>query len=305
MKKSLLLRKMFQESGAIVVPGAYDALSAKLVERAGFKALHHSGYGTAASLLAKPDIGLVDFTEMCHQVKIMARSVSIPLIGDADTGYGNAINVYRTIQEYIWAGAAALFIEDQVWPKRCGHMFGKQVISKEEMMGKLKAAIKARDEVDPDFMLCYRTDALVVNGLDDAIDRGKMAVDLGVDYIFIEAIENRKQMHRIIKDIKAPLMLNLIEGGKTPLISVKEAEEIGFKLIVFPLITLYSAAKAMLDVLNILKEKGDPHDYIGQLLDFKQFAKIVNVKEIREMEEDYLPKKWIKEKYGGNDYIVK
>ena len=305
MKKSFLLRKMFQEPGAIIAPGAYDALSAKLVERAGFKAVHHSGYGTAASLLAKPDIGLVDFTEMCHQVKTMARSVSIPLIGDADTGYGNAINVFRTIQEYIWAGAAALFIEDQVWPKRCGHMAGKQVISKEEMKGKLNAAIKARDEVDPDFMLCYRTDALAVNGLEDAISRGKMAVDLGIDYVFIEAIETRKQMLRIVKDIKAPLMLNLIEGGKTPLISVKEAEEIGFKLIVFPLTTLYSAAKAMLEVLSILKETGTSNDYIDKLLDFRQFAKIVNIKEIREMEEDYLPKKWIKEKYEGKDYIVK
>ena len=211
MKKSLLLRKMFEKPGAIVAPGAYDALSAKLVERAGFKIVQHSGYGTAASLLAKPDIGLVDFTEMCHQVKTMARSVSIPVIGDADTGYGNAINVFRTIQEYIWAGAAALFIEDQVWPKRCGHMFGKQVISKEEMKGKLNVAIKARDEIDTDFMLCYRTDALAVNGLGDAIDRGKMAVDLGVDYVFIEAIESHEQMYKIVKDIKAPLMLNLIE----------------------------------------------------------------------------------------------
>jgi 2,3-dimethylmalate lyase len=299
MKKSLVLRNLFKSPGAILAPGAYDALSAKIIEKVGFKVIQHTGYGTSASLLAKPDVGLVDFTEMCRQVKQIARSVYIPVIGDADTGYGNAINVYRTVQEYIWAGAAGLFIEDQIWPKRCGHMLGKQVISQEEMMGKLRAAIKARDEVDPDFMLCYRTDALAVHGLDDAIKRGKLAVDLGIDYIFIERIETIKQMHRIAKEIKAPLMLNLIEGGRTPIISLQEAEEIGFKYITYPLTTLYSATKAMYDVLKILKETGTTESYLDRLCDFEEFAGIVDLNAIKNMEKDFLPKKLFEEKYSN------
>jgi len=304
LKKSTILKKMFQEPGIIVAPGAYDALSAKLIERAGFKVVQHSGYGTAATLLAKPDVGLIDFSEMCNQIKSIARAVSIPVIGDADTGYGNALNVNRTVKEYIWAGAAGLFIEDQKWPKRCGHMFGKEVISKEEMMGKIKAAIDTKNEEDPDFMICFRTDAVAVNGIDDAIDRAKAAVDLGVDYVFIEAYENRNQMEKALKEIKTPIMLNIIEGGKTPLVSVKEAKNMGFKIVVFSLTTLYSAAKGMADVLKILKEEGSVESYIDNLTTFSDFAKIVNTKEVREIEERYLPKKYLSEKYGVRKNIV-
>lgn len=304
MKKSTILKKMFQEPGIIIAPGAYDALSAKLIEKAGFKVVQHSGYGTAATLLAKPDVGLVDFSEMCNQVKSIARAVSVPVIGDADTGYGNALNVNRTVKEYIWAGAAGLFIEDQIWPKRCGHMFGKEVISKEEMMGKIKAAVDVKNEEDPDFMICFRTDAVAVNGIDDAINRAKAAVDLGVDYVFIEAYENRNQMEKALKEIKAPIMLNIIEGGKTPLVSVKEAEKMGFKIVVFPLTTLYSAAKGMIDVLEILKKEGSAESYMNNLITFPEFAKIVNIKGVREIEEKYLQKKYLNEKYGVRKDIV-
>jgi len=304
LKKSTILKKMFQEPGIIIAPGAYDALSAKLIEKAGFKVVQHSGYGTAATLLAKPDVGLVDFSEMCNQVKSIARAVSVPVIGDADTGYGNALNVNRTVKEYIWAGAAGLFIEDQIWPKRCGHMFGKEVISKEEMMGKIKAAVDVKNEEDPDFMICFRTDAVAVNGIDDAINRAKAAVDLGVDYVFIEAYENRNQMEKALKEIKAPIMLNIIEGGKTPLVSVKEAEKMGFKIVVFPLTTLYSAAKGMIDVLEILKKEGSAESYMNNLITFPEFAKIVNIKGVREIEEKYLQKKYLNEKYGVRKDIV-
>jgi len=304
LKKSTILKKMFQEPGVIIAPGAYDALSAKLIEKAGFKVVQHSGYGTAATLLAKPDVGLVDFSEMCNQVKSIARAVSVPVIGDADTGYGNALNVNRTVKEYIWTGAAGLFIEDQIWPKRCGHMFGKEVISKEEMMGKIKAAVDVKNEEDPDFMICFRTDAVAVNGIDDAINRAKAAVDLGVDYVFIEAYENRNQMEKALKEIKAPIMLNIIEGGKTPLVSVKEAEKMGFKIIVFPLTTLYSAAKGMIDVLEILKKEGSAESYMNNLITFPEFAKIVNIKGVREIEEKYLQKKYLNEKYGVRKDIV-
>jgi len=172
------------------------------------------------------------------------------------------------------------------------------------MMGKIKAAVDVKNEEDPDFMLCFRTDAVAVNGISDAINRAKAAVDLGVDYVFIEAYENRNQMEKALKEIKAPIMLNIIEGGKTPLVSVKEAENMGFKIVVFPLTTLYSATKGMIDVLEILKKEGSVESYIDNLTIFSDFAKIVNTKEVREIEERYLPKKYLSEKYGVRKNIV-
>ncbi|MGC8870405.1 MAG: isocitrate lyase/PEP mutase family protein [Brevinematia bacterium] len=301
IKKSTAFRKMLSEPGAIVLPGAYDALSARLIEEAGFKAIIHTGYGTAASLLGAPDVGLVSFKEMAERVASIARAVNIPVIGDSDTGYGNALNAYRTVKEYIWAGAAGLFMEDQVWPKRCGHMFGKQIISKEEFVGKIRAAVDARNEEDPDFIIGARTDAIAVNGLDDAIERAKACIDAGTDYVFIEAYEDIKQMERAVKEVKAPLMLNLIEGGKTPLVSVKEAEEMGFKIIIFPLTALYAAAKGMKDVLSILKEEGSATNYLDKLITFKDFAKIVRIEEYQQLEKKYIPEEILKEKYHGKE----
>jgi 2-methylisocitrate lyase-like PEP mutase family enzyme len=304
VSKTKVFRKMLEGPGVIVMPGAYDALSARLVEISGFKAVIHTGYGTAASLLAKPDVGLVSFREMCDQVKSVARAVSIPVIGDSDTGYGNAVNVNRTVKEYIWSGAAGLFMEDQVWPKRCGHMFGKEVISKEEAIGKIRAAVDARNEEDPDFVIGFRTDAIAVNGIDDAIDRAKAALNAGADYVFIEAYENIDQMKKATKEVKGPIMLNLIEGGRTPLISVKDAEELGFKIVIFPLTTLYAATKGMIDALNILKEKGSAEPILPRLVPFPEFAKIVDLEGIRKLEEKYLPEKEVEERYKGKKTIV-
>jgi methylisocitrate lyase len=298
IKKSTIFRKMLSEPGIIVMPGAYDALSAKIIEMVGFKAIIHTGYGTAASLLGMPDIGLVSFGEMVSRVASIARAVKIPVIGDADTGYGNPINAYRTVKEYIWAGAAGLFIEDQVWPKRCGHMFGKLIVDKEEMVGKVAAASDARKEEDPDFVVGARTDAIAVAGIDEAIERAEEYRKAGADFIFIEAFENVDQMKRAVKEVKAPLMLNLIEGGRTPLVSVKEAEELGFKIVIFPLTALYSAAKAMIDTLTILKEKGTALEYLDKLVTFPEFAKIVEIQKFREMEEKYLPEKMLELMYG-------
>jgi methylisocitrate lyase len=290
---------MLSEPGVIVMPGAYDALSAKIAEMVGFRAVIHTGYGTAASLLGMPDIGLVSFGEMVERVKSIARAVRIPVIGDADTGYGNAINVYRTVKEYIWAGAAGLFIEDQVWPKRCGHMFGKMIIDKEEMVGKIMAAVDARNEEDPDFVIGARTDAIAVKGIDEAIERAEEYRKAGADFIFIEAFENIDQMKRAVREVKAPLMLNLIEGGRTPLVSVEEAEKLGFKIVIFPLTALYAATKAMIEALTILKEKGTPLAYLDKLVTFPEFAKIVEVQRFREMEEKYIPERILEMMYRG------
>lgn len=304
MRRSTVFRRMLSEPGVIVMPGAYDALSAKIIELAGFRAIIHTGYGTAASLLGMPDIGLVSFAEMRDRVASIARAVSIPVIGDADTGYGNPINVHRTVREYIWAGAAGLFVEDQVWPKRCGHMFGKLVIDREEMVGKIYAAVDARNEEDPDFVVGARTDAIAVAGIDEAIERAEEYRKAGADFIFIEGFEDVDQMRRAVKEVKAPLMLNLIEGGRTPLVSVSEAEKLGFKIVIFPLTALYSAAKAMFETLMILKERGSAQDYLDRLILFRDFAKIVGIDRFREMEQRYIPERMLKLMYKGRPHEI-
>lgn len=286
-RKSTLLRERLKKSGALVGVGVYDALSARIAELCGFEVVHHSGFGTAATLLGAPDIGLLDFTEMCQRVKSIARAVSIPVLGDADTGYGNPLNVYRTVHEYIWAGSAGLFIEDQRWPKRCGHMEGKEIIGWDEMKGKLEAAIDAKRELDPDFVIIYRTDAVAVAGIEEAVARGNAAAALGVDMVFVEALESKEQMERAVREIDAPLMLNLIEGGKTPLFSVKEAESMGFKYIVFALTPLFSATKGMIEALSHLKKTGSSKGLEEKLVSFDQFTDIVKLKDLLAMEKKY------------------
>ena len=305
MKKSTILRNRLKEPRAIIAPGVYDCLSARICEMVGFEALQHSGYGTAAVMLGQPDVGLLTLTEMAAQVRSMARAVNIPVVADSDNGFGNAVNAYWTVQEFITAGAAGLFMEDQVAPKRCGHMEGKQVIPYKEMEGKLKAAMDAKAELDPDFIIIYRTDAIAVNGFQDALERAKKAANLGVDMIFVEALETREQIERTALELKGvPLMLNLIEGGKTPLIPIKEAEEMGYKWVVPPLSTLYSAAKGMYDVMSEIRENGVSDQYMDKLISFREFTEVVKLDNIRKMEEKYLPKDIIEDKYHGKTKIV-
>ncbi len=302
--KGRMLRVLLQRPGVVVAPGVYDALSARICEMVGFEAVSHSGYGTAAATLGRPDIGLLDMTEMVRQVAVVARAVDVPVLGDADTGFGNAINAYRTVEEYIRAGAAGLFIEDQVLPKRCGHMRGKQVISTSEMLGKLKAAMDARDARDPDFVIMFRTDAIAVNGFEDALDRAKAAVDLGVDMVFVEALETREQMERVGREIRVPLMLNLIEGGRTPLLTYAEAEALGFKYIALALTALSAAAKGMYDVMRRVREEGISTTYLDRLFTMQEFAQVVHLDRFRQMEDRYLPSEVLEERYGGDRSIV-
>jgi methylisocitrate lyase len=270
----------------------------------GFEAVSHSGYGTAAATLGRPDIGLLDMTEMVRQVGSVAKAVEIPVLGDADTGFGNAVNVFRTVQEYIRAGAAGLFIEDQVLPKRCGHMRGKQVVSKAEMLGKLQAAMDSRDDLDPDFVIMCRTDAIAVNGFEDALDRAKAAADLGVDMIFVEALETREQMERVGREIRLPLMLNLIEGGRTPLITYADAEALGFKYIALAITALSAAAKGMYDVMRRVRQEGASNAYLDRLFTFQEFAQVVRLDRFRQMEDRYLPSEVLEERYHGDRTIV-
>jgi 2-methylisocitrate lyase-like PEP mutase family enzyme len=302
--KGKALRSLLQRPGLIIAPGVYDALSARICEMVGFEAVSHSGYGTAAATLGRPDIGLLDMTEMVRQVGSVAKAVEIPVLGDADTGFGNAVNVFRTVQEYIRAGTAGLFIEDQVLPKRCGHMRGKQVVSKAEMLGKLRAAMDSRDELDPDFVIMCRTDAIAVNGFEDALDRAKAAADLGVDMIFVEALETREQMERVGREIRLPLMLNLIEGGRTPLISYAEAEALGFKYIALAITALSAAAKGMYDVMRRVRQEGASNAYLDRLFTFQEFAQVVRLDRFRQMEDRYLPSDVLEERYHGDRTIV-
>jgi len=278
---------MLREPGVIVLPGVYDALTAKLAERVGFKMITHTGYATAASLLGQPDVGLVSFKEMCDRVASIARAVRIPVMSDADTGYGNPINVYRTVKEYIRAGAAGLFIEDQVWPKRCGHMPGKQIISAAEMVGKIRAAVDAKHDEDADFVVGARTDAIATDGIDEAIERAKSYSKAGADFVYIEAYESIEQMEKAVESVESPLLLNLIEGGKTPVVSVKQAEDMGFKIVAFPLTALWATTNAVTNTLQILKETGSTQSYLSQLTTWAEFNEIIGLPEIKEMEEKY------------------
>ncbi|MCF4151411.1 isocitrate lyase/PEP mutase family protein [Dethiosulfovibrio sp. F2B] len=297
------LRERLERPGIIVAPGVFDALSARICEIAGFEVLQHTGYGTAASLLAKPDVGLLSFGEMRDQLYRMVHAVDIPVIGDGDNGFGNAVNVDRTVREYIWAGAAGLFVEDQVIPKRCGHMSGKAVILEDEMMGKLRAAMSARDQEDRSTLIVYRTDAVAVNGLEDALSRAKRAADLGVDMVFVEALESLDQMERAVEEVPVPLMLNLVEGGRTPLVSPSMAEQMGFKYLMYPVTPLFAGAKAMLDVMSDVRKNGLSDSKVSLSMDFAEFADVVRLDRIREIEDDFLPEESLN-RYGDNRGIL-
>ncbi|NOT53265.1 MAG: isocitrate lyase/PEP mutase family protein [Deltaproteobacteria bacterium] len=254
MRATTTLRRMLNEPGIIVAPGAYDGISARLIERHGFKAVYMTGAGTAASALGQADLGLTTLTEMATHAAHIAGCISLPLIADADTGYGNPLNVIRTVREYERAGVAALHLEDQVFPKKCGHIAGKAVIPMKEFAEKIRAA--AENRTDPDFIIIARTDARAVNGIDDAIERGLRYREAGADVIFVEAPTSREEIERVAREIKAPLLSNQVPGGKTPGLTVTELEQLGYKMVIFPVVSLMSATLAIESALTKLKERG-------------------------------------------------
>ena len=227
MSKPNSLRKLLKTNKPILVPGIYDALSAKIAQQVGFEAVFHTGYGTAATLLGVPDIGLVSFSEMKERVSNICNSIDIPVVADADTGYGNSLNTMRTVKDYIRSGASGLILEDQVWPKKCGHMKGKAVIPIDEMEYKIKAASQSRKEEKSDLVIVGRTDSLAIEGVDQAIDRVKRYHKAGADVLFIEAPDKIDELELIAKQVKLPLLLNQLEGGRTPLITMEQAKKIG------------------------------------------------------------------------------
>ena len=283
------LRKLlYNDSKPLVVPGVYDAIGARIAQKVGFKAMFQTGYGTSATLLGMPDYGFIGSTETVENARRICQAVSVPVIVDADTGYGNPLSVWKLVRELEAAGASGIFLEDQKWPKRCGHMTGKEVITKEEYAEKLRAALDARK--NKDFIIVARTDARAPEGLDSAIERGLEYKKNGADAIFVEAPKSIAEMKKIGQSINAPLVANMIEGGATPLLSATKLHEMGFKLILYPLSILFANAFASLQILRELRKSGTTVRFKKNLVLFEQFNDIVDLAKFRKMEKKYAHK---------------
>ncbi len=269
----------------MVVPGVYDALGARMAQSVGFDAMFQTGYGTSATLFGMPDYGFVGAAETLDNARRICSAVSTPVIVDADTGYGGALNVRRLVQQLESAGAAGMFLEDQIWPKRCGHMQGKDVTTHSEYTEKLGAALDARQSKD--FVVVARTDARATLGLEDAIQRGVDNYKTGADVIFIEAPLSISEMKQIGSSINAPLVANMIEGGATPLQPAKSLHDMGFSLVLYPLSVLYASTAASLRVLHELHKSGTVASKPSDIVSFDQFNEIVGLSEMRTLEEHY------------------
>lgn len=261
----------------MVVPGVYDVLSAKLAERAGFPAVVLTGYGVAASFLGEPDFGLLTQSEILDTARRVTAAVSIAVIVDGDTGYGGPLNVQRMVRELIGIGARGVLLEDQVWPKRCGHMRGKEVVSAEEHVAKLRAAVDARG--DASFVITARTDALETHGIDEAIERAKRYKEAGASVLFVEGPRSVEELRRIGSELPPPLAVNLIEGGKTPLCSIEELQEMGFFSVGFVLSGLYASARALEETYRHLRATASSQGLADRMMSFDEFNRLIGVEE--------------------------
>jgi len=287
MKESpgLRLRKRLQEKEILVAPGAHDVLTARIIEMTGFDAVYMTGYGTSASLIGQPDVGLLTQTEMFERAINIVNAVEVPVIADADNGFGNAINVQRTVRLYEKAGVACVQLEDQVSPKKCGHMMGRELITMQEMVGKIHAAVDARE--NEDFMIMARTDARTEFGIEAAIERGKAYEEAGADLLFIESPETEEEMKAITTSFNVPVLANMIEHGRTPLLSAQKLEDIGYDLVIFCVSSTYAAAKAVQDLMNTLKAEGTTEGFMDRMIPFDKFNRMIGLPDIRAKEEKY------------------
>ena len=279
------LKNMLKSKKPLVIPGVYDALGAKIAQKVGFDAMFQTGYGTSATLFGMPDYGFIGAAETVDNARRICRAVTVPVIVDSDTGYGNALSVWKLVKELESAGASGIFLEDQKWPKRCGHMQGKEVVSQEEYTEKLSAAIDARE--NKDFIIVARTDARATEGLDEAIERGKQNKKTGADAVFVEAPRSIDEMKKIGKEINAPLVANMIEGGATPLSSAETLSKMGFNIILYPLSVLYANTFATMNILTELKNTGNTAKYKQKVVNFDQFNDLVELPKFRKMEKKY------------------
>lgn len=290
MSSGQKLRQILERPGILVIPGVYDCLGAKLAEQLGFEVVATSGFGISASTLGLPDYGFLTASEVLYSVGRIAQSVSIPLIADLDTGYGNALNVMRTIKDAVQLGVAGVLLEDQEWPKKCGHFEGKRVVPMAEHVGKIRAAVQARGESG--LVIIARTDARAVLGLEEAIARGRAYIEAGADMLFVEApqsVEELKAIATAFPDV--PLVANIIEGGKTPQLSASELQEIGFKIVFFPVSTLLAVTHVTTACLRHLKEQGTTAKF-EDLVRFKEFEQLIDVPKYRQLEQQFAVQKY-------------
>lgn len=281
------LRAAMAQPGLLTIPGCHDALTARLVEEAGFPVAYMTGFGTSATLLGRADVGLLTQTEMVDNVRRIVSAIGIPLVADADTGYGNAINVVRTVQLYEQAGVAGLHIEDQVAPKKCGHMEGKQVVPLGEAVAKVRAAVAARH--NPDLVLIARTDVRAVEGVDAAIERGKAFTDAGADVLFIEALQGEAEIERVATALAGhTLLFNWAEGGKTPPLPAERIAEMGFRIVICPIAALLTVTQAVRAAYAQIKAAGTPLPLVqGGLLGFGEFNDFIGLSDITAIEQRF------------------
>jgi 2-methylisocitrate lyase-like PEP mutase family enzyme len=309
MKKTTVLRNAIMERRAVAVPGCHDAFSAKVIEACKFEAIQVSGYGLAASLLGKPDVGLVQMKDVLDLTWNIAQAVNIPVMADVDTGGGNAVNAAWIAERLIAMGVAGMNIEDQVFPKRCGHMSGKEVISAEEMAGKVKACADVRNKLDKDFIINARTDSFAIHGLDEAIRRGNLYLEAGADLAFIDGIKTKTDIQIAIEALKGPLSVNLMDavtGMKTELIPIPELGKMGVGRVSIPVASIMVAHKALMEFFTALKNSptGILAGQTQWISTFEGYTDFVGLKEYRKLEDKYLPKPLVEGKYKGTAKIV-
>jgi len=309
MKKTTVLRKALMERRAVAVPGCHDALSAKVIENCGFEAIQVSGYGLAGSYMAKPDVGLIQMKDTLDLTWNIAQAVNIPVMADIDTGGGNAVNAAWITERLIAMGVAGMNIEDQIFPKRCGHMAGKEVISPEEMAGKIRACADVRNRLDKDFIINARTDSYAVYDLDEAIRRCNLYLEAGADLAFIDGIKTKADIQRAVKEVKGPLSVNLmdaISGMKTELIPIPELAKMGVARVSIPVASIMVAHKALHDFFTALK-KSPTGILAGEskwVSSFKEYTDFVGLADYKALEDQYLPKDRINSKYHEFKAIV-
>ncbi len=286
MTKGQKLREILSDPGILVLPGVYDCVSAKLCEKAGFKVAFTSGFGISAALLGKPDFGFLTSTEMLWSVGRIVDSLDIPVVVDIDTGYGNPLNVHKTVEDVVRIGGGGIILEDQEWPKKCGHFEGKRVISAAEHVEKIHAAVEARG--DSGLVIIGRTDARASMGIDEAIRRGRAYYEAGADIVFVEAPESMEEIKEIARAFEEDVHLfaNMVEGGKTPSLSSRELEELGYKIVVYPLAGLFSATKALESCFKYLADNGSTQGF-SEMVDFKDFERVVDTGKYRELESKF------------------
>ncbi len=289
MRKTTRFRTLINDTEILQLPCCHDGLSAKVLEQAGFNAIAAAGYGLSGSLLGMPDIGVLTGSEMINQYKNICNAVNIPVFVDIDTGFGDVNNVIRAVKDCEKAGVAGLFIEDQTYPKRCGHMAGKDVIAVENYLPKLKAALWARE--DPDLVIMARTDAYAVHGIEEALNRAILFAQAGADMVFVEALDTAEEMQRVnaaLRDLNTPSMANIIEGGKTPLLGIKELQNLGYSVVAYPCGSVFTATKALQGWASYLKEHGTTKGYLDQMLSFDEYFEFIGAKAIRKREREFV-----------------